>query len=146
MEVTFREMKKKDVPLVIELCNEVFKENTSLEYAMKTYKKHRKDPNSIYIVGLVDGKIVSHLKITVINTIYENMNTYCILNHVGVKEDYRRHGIATKMLDVAFEISKKHGCKKVELWSNNVRTAAHACYYNYGFELDDAGFFSMSVK
>ena len=32
------------------------------------------------------------------------------------------------------------------IWSNNVRTAAHACYYNYGFELDDAGFFSMSVK
>lgn len=146
MEVTFREMKKKDVPEVIALCNEVFKEETSLEYAMKTYKKHRKDPNSTYIVGVVDGKIVSHLKITVINTIYENMNTYSILNHVGVKEEYRRHGIATKMLDVAFKISKEQGCKKVELWSNNVRTAAHACYYNYGFELDDAGFFSMSVK
>lgn len=146
MEVTFREMKKKDVPEVIALCNEVFKEETSLEYAMKTYKKHRKDPNSTYIVGVVDGKIVSHLKITVINTIYENMNTYAILNHVGVKEEYRRHGIATKMLDVAFKISKEQGCKKVELWSNNVRTAAHACYYNYGFELDDAGFFSMSVR
>lgn len=66
MEVTFREMKKKDVPEVVALCNEVFKEETSLEYAMKTYKKHRKDPNSIYIVGVVDGKIVSHLKITII--------------------------------------------------------------------------------
>ncbi len=146
MEVAFREMKKKDVSEVVALCNEVFKEETSLEYAMKTYKKHRKDPNSIYIVGVVNGKIVSHLKITIINTIYENMNTYSILNHVGVKEDYRRNGIATKMLDVAFKISKERGCKKVELWSNNVRTAAHACYYNYGFELDDAGFFSMSIK
>lgn len=146
MEVTFRKMKKKDIPSVIALCNEVFKEETSLEYAMKTYKKHRKDPNQIYLVGIVDGVIVSHLKISVIQTIYEKMNTYAILNHVGVKEEYRRHGIATKMLDVAFEIAKEHGCKMVELWSNNVRTAAHACYYNYGFKLDDAGFFSMSVK
>ncbi len=146
MEVTFREMKKKDVPEVIALCNEVFKENTSLSYAMGVYKKHRKDPNQIYIVGIVDGKIVAHLKISVIQTIYEDMNTYCILNHVGVKEEYRRHGIATKMLDVAFKIANEKGCKTVELWSNNVRTAAHACYYNYGFELDDAGFFSMSVK
>lgn len=146
MEVTFREMKKKDIPNVIALCNDVFKEETSLEYAMKIYKKHRKDPNQIYIVGIVDGVIVSHLKISVIQTIYEKMNTYAILNHVGVKEEYRRHGIATKMLDVAFEIAKEHGCKMVELWSNNVRTAAHACYYNYGFKLDDAGFFSMSVK
>lgn len=146
MEVTFREMKKKDIPEVVALCNEVFEEETSLEYAMKTYKKQRRDPNSIYIVGIAEGKIVSHLKITVIHTIYENMNTYSILNHVGVKKEYRRHGIATKMLDVAFRISKEHGCKKVELWSNNVRTAAHACYYNYGFALDEAGFFSMSVK
>lgn len=146
MEVTFREMKKKDIPNVIALCNDVFKEETSLEYAMKIYKKHRKDPNQIYIVGIVDGVIVSHLKISVIQTIYEKMNTYAILNHVGVKEEYRRHGIATKMLDVAFEIAKEHGCKMVELWSNNVRTATHACYYNYGFKLDDAGFFSMSVK
>ncbi len=39
MEVTFREMKKKDIPEVVALCNEVFEEETSLEYAMKTYKK-----------------------------------------------------------------------------------------------------------
>lgn len=146
MEVVFRKMTKKDLPEVISLCNEVFNEETSLEYAKKIYKKYKKDPNQIYIVGEVDGKIVAHLKITVIQTIYEKMNIYAILNHVGVKEEYRRHGIATKMLDEAFRICKEHNCVKVELWSNNVRTAAHACYYNYGFELDDAGFFSMSVK
>lgn len=146
MEVVFRKMTKKDLPEVISLCNEVFNEETSLEYAKKIYKKYKKDPNQIYILGEVDGKIVAHLKITVIQTIYEKMNIYAILNHVGVKEEYRRHGIATKMLDEAFRICKEHNCVKVELWSNNVRTAAHACYYNYGFELDDAGFFSMSVK
>lgn len=146
MEVVFRKMTKKDLSEVISLCNEVFNEETSLEYAKKIYKKYKKDPNQIYILGEVDGKIVAHLKITVIQTIYEKMNIYAILNHVGVKEEYRRHGIATKMLDEAFRICKEHNCVKVELWSNNVRTAAHACYYNYGFELDDAGFFSMSVK
>ncbi len=145
MEVTFRKMKRKDIPAVITLCNEVFNENTSLEYANKTYKKHRKDPNQIYIVGIVDDKIVAHCKISIIQTIYEKMNVYAILNHVGVKEEYRRHGIATKMLDTAFKIAKEHDCKTVELWSNNVRTAAHACYYNYGFKLDDAGFFSKSI-
>lgn len=146
MEVVFRKMKKKDIPVVVSLCNDVFKEKTSMEYAKKMYKKTKRDKNSVYIVGEVDGVIVSHLKITVIETLYEDMNTYAILNHVGVKEEYRRHGVATKMLDYAFDICKKRGCKKVELWSNNVRTAAHACYYKYGFELDDAGFFSKYVK
>ena len=145
MNLEFRIMKKKDIPDVIQLCNEVFKEDTSLDYAMRIYKKYRKDPNQIYIVGLVDGKIVAHCKISIIQTIYEKMNTYAILNHVGVKEEYRRHGIATKMLDVAFKIAKENHCKNVELWSNNVRTAAHACYYKYGFNLDDAGFFSKQI-
>ena len=145
MEVTFRRMTKKDLPEVVALCNEIFFEETSLDYAKKIYRKYKKDPNQIYIVGIVDGKIVAHLKITIIQTIYEKMNTYAILNHVGVKEEYRRHGIATKMLDEAFKICKDNHCVKVELWSNNVRTAAHACYYNYGFELDDAGFFSKEI-
>lgn len=146
MEVKFRMMKKKDVPYVIELCNEVFEENTSLDYAMNNYKKYMKDPNQIYIVGEVDGKIVSHLKITVIPTMYEKMNTYSILNHVCVKKEYRRHNIATKMLDEAVRISREMGCKTVELWSNNVREAAHACYHKYGFTLDDAGFFSKQIR
>ena len=145
MEVTFRLMTKKDLPEVVSLCNEIFVEETSLDYAKKIYKKYKKDPNQIYVVGIVDGKIVAHLKITIIQTIYEKMNTYAILNHVGVKEEYRRNGIATKMLDYAFDICKKNHCVKVELWSNNVRTAAHACYYNYGFGLDDAGFFSKEI-
>ena len=145
MEVSFRLMNAKDIPKVIDLCNEVFDEKTSIEYAKKIYKKHKKDPNQIYVVGIVDNKIVSHLKISIIQTIYEKMNTYAILNHVCVKEEYRRHKIATKMLDYAFDICKKNKCVNVELWSNNVRTAAHACYYNYGFKLDNAGFFSKEV-
>lgn len=70
------------------------------------------------------------------------MNTYAILNHVCVKEEYRRHQIATKMLDEVSKICKEKGVKTLELWSNNVRVPAHGCYKKYGFHLDDAGFFS----
>lgn len=146
VNVTFRKMKKKDIPAVISLCNECFNEETSLTYALKTYKNHRKDPRNTYLVGMVDGKIVSHLKITIVPTIYERMNTYAILNHVCVKEEFRRHNVATRMLDEAVKIALDMGCKKVELWSNNVRTAAHACYYKYGFTLDDAGFFEKQIR
>ena len=41
--------------------------------------------------------------------------------------------------------AKKKGCVKMELWSNNVRVAAHACYKRFGFTLDDAGFFSKEI-
>ena len=77
---------------------------------------------------------------------YEKMNIYAILNHVCVKPEYRRHNIATKMLEKIEDICSLHNVKTMELWSNNVRVPAHACYKKYGFSLDDAGFFSKPVE
>ena len=79
----------------------------------------------------MDNKIIAHTKITIIPTIYEKMNTYAILNHVCVKEEYRRHNIATLMLKEIERICRLKKVKTMELWSNNVRVPAHACYKKY---------------
>lgn len=144
LNVNFRIATEKDIKEIIDLCNECFFENTDPEEALTIFKKTH-DDNNIYLVGEVEGKIIAHAKITVIPTIYERMGTYSILNHVCVKPEYRRHKIATKMLDEITKICIDRDCKVMELWSNNVRKAAHACYKNYGFHLDDAGFFSKEI-
>ena len=143
--VNFSEVTLNDVEEIISLCNECFNENTSLEYAKESFLLTQNDGNDIYLKGVFDGKIIAHSKITIIHTMYEKMNTYAILNHVCVKPEYRRCGVATKMLDEITKICLKKGVKTLELWSNNVRVAAHACYKNYGFHLDDAGFFSKKI-
>lgn len=145
LEVEFRVATKKDVAGIIELCNECFFEDTDVKFAERVFEETKDSPNDIYLIGIVEGKIIAHAKITIIKTIYGKMNTYSILNHVCVKPEYRRHNIATKMLKEIERISVENGCVTMELWSNNVRTAAHACYKNYGFHLDEAGFFSKSI-
>ena len=144
MKVNFRIAEEKDIEGIIDLCNECFFENTDYSKALEIFKKTHDDKN-IYLVGEIEGKIVAHAKITVITTIYAPMGTYAILNHVCVKPEYRRQKIATKMLDEISRICIASGCNKMELWSNNVRVPAHACYKNYGFTLDDAGFFSKEI-
>ena len=144
-KVIFRQATIDDLDGIIKLCNECFEENTSMEYATRIYKESMSDKNQIYLVGLLDDEIIAHVKITVIPTIYENMNTYAILNHVCVKPELRRHNIATKMLDEVTKICKENKCKKMELWSMNLRQPAHACYINYGFGIDDAKFFSKEI-
>ena len=104
------------------------------------------DKNQIYLIGSLDNKIIAHAKITIIPTIYEDMNTYAILNHVCVKEEYRRHHVGTKLLDECFKIAYKHNCKTVELWSKNFRVAAHGLYKKYGFDIMDAKFFTKNVE
>lgn len=146
MPVIFREMKLEDVEEVIALCNEVFGERNSVRYAKDMFEKTKDDPNQIYVVGIYNHKIVAHAKATVIPTMYSKMNTYAIINHVCVRQTCRRKQFATQMLDFIVEICREKGCVALKLWSNNFRTAAHACYYHYGFKREDAGFFSKNIK
>lgn len=145
MEIIFRKANLDDVEGIINLCNECFSENTSIDYATKVFKETMMDKNQIYLVGITDNKIIAHSKITIIPTIYEKMNTYSILNHICVKPEYRRHNIATKMLIECEKISKENNCVAMELWSNNFRQPAHECYKNYGFVVNDAKFFSKEI-
>lgn len=145
MNISFRVATLDDVEEIIDLCNECFNENTSYEYAKESFKKTMSDENQIYVNGYMDDKLIAHMKVTVIPTMYEGMETYAILNHVCVKEEYRRHNIATHMLDYVKEIAKEKNCITLELWSKNFRIPAHACYKNYGFEVVDAKFFSKSI-
>lgn len=143
--VEFSIAKEDDIEEIIELCNECFDEDTDVQYAKKIFNDTKNDPNQIYLIGRMDGKVVAHTKITIIPTIYKPMATYSIVNHVCVKPEYRRHKLATKMLDEVTKICKEKGCNKIELWSRNFRVPAHECYKNYGFEIDDAAFFSKDI-
>lgn len=144
-EIIFRQAVLEDVEKIITLCDECFDEKTNLEYARKVFEETMYDKNQIYIIGEIDGQIVAHMKITIIPTIYEQMNTYAILNHVCVKPEFRRHRIATHLLDYAKEVCKSRNAIAMELWSKNFREAAHACYKDYGFIVEDAKFFSKDI-
>lgn len=146
MEAVFKTADEKDVEGIIELCNECFFEDTDVEFARKVFNETKDSENDIYLIGTIDNQIIAHAKITIIKTMYKEMATYSILNHVCVKPEYRRHNIATEMLKEIEKICTDKGCNKMELWSNNVRTAAHACYKKYGFNLDEAGFFSKRIN
>lgn len=145
MNVVFHIATKENVKEIIDLTNECFFENTTYEHALEVFEKTSQDPNNIYLIGKWEDQIVAHAKVTIVTTIYEPMGTYAILNHVCVKPEYRRHNIATKMLDEITKICKEKGAWKMELWSNNVRVPAHSCYKKYGFILEEAGFFSKEV-
>lgn len=145
MEVSFRIATFDDVENIIELCDECFDEKTNLDYAKRIYKENEHDKNQIYVIGELNGIVVAHAKVQVIPTIYEDMNTYAILNHVCVKPAARRGHIGTKLLDECFRIAKEMNCKCVELWSKNFRVAAHGLYHKYGFEVMDAKFFTKNV-
>lgn len=171
METEYRIMTGNDLEEVVALCNECFEEETPVEYARKVWEANaativgagvsadRAEVGAdgagatdvasraaqIYVVGVQNGMIVAHALVNVIPTVYAEMGSYAILNHVCVKPDARRGGIGTGLLDYCFALARERGCKKVELWSKNFRVAAHGLYHKYGFEVLDAKFFEKEV-
>ena len=145
MEVVFKIADEKDIPGIIELCDECFDESTELDYALKVFNETKDDLNQIYLNGEVNGNIIAHTKLTIIPTIYQPMSTYAIVNHFCVKPEYRRRHIAFKMLDESVKICQEKGCSSIKLWSKNVRVPAHSLYHEYGFELLEAGFFEKEI-
>lgn len=146
MEVIFKRAKLEDVDGIVALCNECFDETTSLDYAERKFLQTENNPNTIYVIGVVEGKIIALTMINIIRTMFEDMATYAILNHVCVKKEYRRHNLATKMLELVESVCLEEDCKAIKLWSNNVRVPAHKCYKKFGFKLADAGFFEKVIK
>lgn len=145
MEATFRRATADDLRDVVDLINRCFDESNTVEYATTAWENSINDPNQIYINGYLDGELVAHLKITIIPTIYDDMATYAMLNHVCVRPDVRRNHLGTKLLDEAFAACRDAGVTKVVLWSKNFREAAHAMYRKYGFEVVDAKFFERKI-
>lgn len=145
MEIKFRVATSNDIKSIVYLCNDCFGDMTDLEEAKRIFEKTKNDKNQIYLIGEIDGKVVAHTRIQIIETMFKGMDTYAIINHVCVRGDYRRHNIATHMLDVVVKLCKERNCKSIKLWSMNFREAAHACYQKYGFEVNDAKFFSMDI-
>lgn len=143
--VFFNFATESDVEGIVNLCNECFEEATDINLAKKLFLQESSDKNQLYIVGKLNNEIIAHTKITIIPTIFKKMGTYAILNHVCVKNEYRRHNIATKMLDIVEKICIQKNCKSIKLWSLNSRIPAHALYKKYGFKIDDASFFSKDI-
>lgn len=143
--IEFKIATLEDVPNIINLCNECFFEQTDIEKAMDIFKQTLNDTNQIYLLGSFNGQAIAHAKITIVPTIFEGMEQYAILNHVCVKEQFRKHSIATHMLEEITKICKERNCISLKLWSNNYRRPAHACYLHFGFIKNDATFFSKDI-
>lgn len=146
MELHFRFAKEEDIKELVEVCNGCFDEHTEYENARESFLKSQNDFNQLYLIGLLDGKIVAHTKITMVPTIFENMGTFAILNHVCVLPEFRRHHIADYMMQVIKKICKQRGCSTIKLWSCNFRVPAHKCYLKNGFEVLDAKFFEFDCE
>ena len=124
-------IEEKDIEQLQQILKNVFYNNISYEKMENLYKtsKNNKD---IYILGyFINDNLVGTVTLNILTLPSGKEATIWDL---AVKEDYRRLGIATKLMNKAEEIAKKEDIKRIWLFSGFHRKYAHELYIKIGYD------------
>lgn len=100
-------------------------------------RKPRYTRESIELIATLSGKIVGFLDIELEDSqgqlCYKKGEGNGMLWDIGALEEYRRKGIATKLIDEALRLGKEnYGMKRLEAWT--IEEPSKRLYEKYGFE------------
>lgn len=112
----------------VEGIAELEKENFSDGWSLKSLIEEINNPDAYYLAVRDDE---NNLVIAAAGMIV-SIDTADIMN-VSVKEEYRRRGLASKLLDALFEEGKKRGVKDFTLEVRENNHAARKLYEKKGF-------------
>ena len=112
----------------VEGIAELEKENFSDGWSLKSLKEEINNPDAYYLAVRDDEK---NLVVAAAGMII-SIDTADIMN-VSVKEEYRRKGLASNLLEALFEEGKKRGVKDFTLEVRENNHAARKLYEKKGF-------------
>ncbi|MCR5102723.1 MAG: GNAT family N-acetyltransferase [Butyrivibrio sp.] len=135
-----REAKKEDFVVVFKLIKALWSYN-EYEYdnTYKTYCKILEEENSFAYVVEDETEIVGFCHGDYFPTLWMCGDT-CYLSGIITRDDQRRKGVGTFMMDYIKKMAKEKKSKAIILDSGMPRTGAHEFYQRYGFEKSCYGF------
>lgn len=138
------EIEESDLKELQMILKKVFNNSKSYEEIQNLYKicKNNKD---IHVLGY-------YIKDNLVGTLTLNILTLpsgkdAMIWDVATKEEYRRLGIATKLMNKAEEIVKKENIERIWLFSGTHRKGAHELYRKLGYDENrDKAFVKQILK
>lgn len=125
------EIEEKDLKQLQQIFKNTFNNPISYEKMNDLYKK-TKENKDILILGY-------YIKNNLVGTVTLNILTLpsgkeATIWDLAVKEEYRKLGIATKLMKQAEEIARTKEIKKIWLFSGFHRKEAHGIYQKLGYD------------
>ena len=131
----FRRLTGADLTSLLELYRQLDEddEQSTPEQSEKVWMQIENDPNIQYFGAIDNGKVVSTCYAVYIPNLTRGNRGICFIENVVTDKEYRKRGLASKVIDMAVEFAKEHHCYKAILQSGITRTEAHQFYENKGF-------------
>lgn len=144
----FRRLTGADLTSLLELYRQLDEDDdqSTPEQSEKVWMQIENDPNIQYFGAIENGKVVSTCYAVYIPNLTRGNRGICFIENVVTDKEYRKRGLASKVIDMAVEFAKEHHCYKAILQSGITRTEAHQFYENKGFSGSSKKAFDMRLN
>ena len=131
----FRRLTASDLPSLLELYRQLDADDaeSTAEHNMEVWKEIERNPDIRYFGAVDGGRVVSSCYAVYIPNLTRGNRGICFIENVITDKEYRKQGLASRMIDMAVSFAKERHCYKVILQSGMSRTEAHRFYESKGF-------------
>lgn len=138
------EIQERDLEQLQQIVKNAFNKNISYEKMQNLYKI-AKDNKDIHMLGYyINDNLVGTVTLNILTLASGKEATIWDL---AIMEEYRRLGIATKLMNKAEEIAMKEEIGRIWLFSGINRKFAHLLYTKLGYDGEsDKAFFKRKSK
>lgn len=133
MKLVIEKLELKDLKEAISIYDENHGLKTNYDKLVNVYENIYNNPLYHNIVAKIDGKIVGLATIIINYDIVEDLKPFLTIWNFGIKEEFRRQKIGTKMFDYIYEFAKENNCDFISLIAQKENKIAQSFYENLGY-------------
>ena len=144
----FRRLTASDLPSLLELYRQLDADDaeSTAEHSIEVWQEIERNPDIRYFGAVDGGRVVSSCYAVYIPNLTRGNRGICFIENVITDKEYRKQGLASRMIDMAVSFAKERHCYKVILQSGMSRTEAHRFYESKGFNGTSKKAFDMRLE
>jgi GNAT superfamily N-acetyltransferase len=134
---TIRKIYESELPSLLELYYHLHPSDPKLAITAdieRLWQKILADPQMLYLVAEVDGKIIWSCTLAIILNLTRGARPYGLIENVVTHPDFRREGFGTRLLQPNLELAWERDCYRVMLPTGRKDEATFRFYQQAGFE------------
>jgi GNAT superfamily N-acetyltransferase len=136
-EFGVRAIGREELPELLELYKHLHESDLPLVFDRRLEKLWDgicANPLLHYLVGELDGELVSSCTLAIIPNLTRGARPYGLIENVVTRRDHRKRGFATSVLKHALRIAWDNNCYKVMLLTGSKREETLRFYEGAGFK------------
>ena len=145
MNIIIEKLKKDDLKDAISIYDDNHNLKTNYEKLLNKYDVIYNNPAYNNIIAKVDGKIIGLATIIINYDIVEELKPFLTIWNFGIKKEYRRQKVGTKMFEYIYEFAKKNDCEFISLIAETENIVAQSFYESLGY-MKEIGYVKLMNK